>query len=57
METLAAVLRPVDGMQVKSPADIAGLLMVEMGHLTHAIVNAGRLLDIEPLDHIVIEAV
>src|SRR5215216_2634004 len=34
IETLAAVLRPVAREQVRSPADIAGMLMVEMGHLT-----------------------
>jgi len=33
METLAAILRPVKREQVKSPADIAALLMVEMAYL------------------------
>jgi DNA repair protein RadC len=34
METLAAILRPVGREQIKSPADIAPLLMITMGHLT-----------------------
>jgi DNA repair protein RadC len=34
METLAAIMRPVNRLQVKSPADIAPVLMLEMGHLT-----------------------
>jgi hypothetical protein len=34
METLAAVLRPVAREQIRSPADIAGMLMLQMGHLT-----------------------
>lgn len=33
IETLAAVLRPIAREQVRSPADIAGMLMVEMGLL------------------------
>ena len=33
LETLGAILRPVRREQIKSPADIAALLMVEMGHL------------------------
>jgi DNA repair protein RadC len=34
METLAAVLRPVGREQIRSPSDIAGVLMFEMGALT-----------------------
>jgi hypothetical protein len=30
---LAAIMRPVERMQVKSPSDIAGMLMIEMGSL------------------------
>jgi DNA repair protein RadC len=33
LETLAALLRPTPREQVKSPADVAALLMVEMSHL------------------------
>jgi proteasome lid subunit RPN8/RPN11 len=33
LDTLAAVLRPVAREQIKSPADVAGMLMVEMGSL------------------------
>jgi len=33
METMTAVLRPVKREQVRSPQDIAGLLMLEMGYL------------------------
>ena len=33
LETIAAILLPVGREQVKSPRDIAALLMVEMGHL------------------------
>ncbi len=34
LETLATVLRPAGREQITSPAEIAALLMVEMGHLT-----------------------
>src|SRR5262245_4639426 len=34
LDTLAAVLRPVAREQIRSPADVVGLLMVEMGALT-----------------------
>ena len=34
LDTLSTILRPTGREQVTSPADIAGLLMVEMGHLT-----------------------
>jgi DNA repair protein RadC len=33
MDTLAAILRPVAREQIKSPADVAGMLMVSMGSL------------------------
>jgi DNA repair protein RadC len=33
LDTLAALLRPTPREQIKSPADVAALLMVEMGHL------------------------
>jgi hypothetical protein len=33
VDTLAALLRPGSREQIKSPADIAALLMVEMAHL------------------------
>jgi DNA repair protein RadC len=33
MSTLAALLRPRSREQIKSPADVVGLLMVEMGYL------------------------
>jgi RadC-like JAB domain len=33
MSTLAALLRPRSREQIKSPADVVGLLMIEMGHL------------------------
>lgn len=33
LEALTAILQPVDRDQVRSPSDIAGLLLVEMGHL------------------------
>jgi DNA repair protein RadC len=33
IDTLAAVLRPRTREQIRSPVDVAGLLMVEMGHL------------------------
>ena len=33
VEALAAMLRPRSREQIKSPSDVAGLLMVEMGHL------------------------
>jgi hypothetical protein len=33
LDTLAAVLRPLQREQIKSPADVAGMLMVEMGAL------------------------
>lgn len=33
LETLGAILRPMGREQIKSPADVAALLMVEMGHL------------------------
>jgi DNA repair protein RadC len=33
LETIVAVLRPVGREQIRSPTDVAGLLMVEMGHL------------------------
>ncbi len=33
LATLSALLRPPRREQIKSPADVAGLLMVEMGHL------------------------
>lgn len=33
LETLNALLRPAAGERIKSPADIAALLMVDMGHL------------------------
>src|SRR5687767_11201195 len=34
MEALSAVLRPVAREQIRSPGDIAGMLMIQMGHLT-----------------------
>src|SRR5215213_3484778 len=34
METLAAVLRPVGREQIRNPGDVAGMLMLQMGHLT-----------------------
>ncbi len=33
MNTLTALLRPRSREQIKGPADVAGLLLVEMGHL------------------------
>jgi hypothetical protein len=33
MSTLAALLRPRSREQIKSPVDVVGLLMIEMGHL------------------------
>jgi DNA repair protein RadC len=33
LDTLSALLRPIGREKIKSPTDIAGLLMVEMGHL------------------------
>lgn len=33
LDTLASILRPLPREQISSPADIAALLMVEMGHL------------------------
>jgi hypothetical protein len=33
MSTLAAILTPRKREQIKSPSDVAGMLMVEMGHL------------------------
>lgn len=33
LETLGAILRPLNREQIKSPADVAALLLVEMGHL------------------------
>ena len=33
LDTLNALLRPAAGERIRSPADIAGLLMVDMGHL------------------------
>jgi DNA repair protein RadC len=33
LDTIVAILRPIGREQVKSPADVAALLMVEMGHL------------------------
>src|SRR5690242_17487134 len=33
MEVLAAVLRPSERLQVRSPADVAGMLMVTLGQL------------------------
>ncbi len=33
LETLAAILRPTPRDQIKSPSDVAALLMVEMSHL------------------------
>ena len=35
MDTLAAILRPGERVQVRSPADIALVLMLEMGSLMH----------------------
>lgn len=33
LDTVTALLRPSDRTQIKSPADVAALLMAEMGHL------------------------
>ena len=33
LDTLSALLRPSPTEQIRSPADVAGLLMVQMGHL------------------------
>jgi DNA repair protein RadC len=33
LDTLSALLRPSPAEQIRSPADVAGLLMVQMGHL------------------------
>lgn len=33
LDTLAALLRPSPAEQIRSPADVAGILMVQMGHL------------------------
>src|SRR5262249_7279584 len=33
LDTLVALLRPRPREQIKGPADVAGLLMIEMGHL------------------------
>jgi len=35
LDTLVAVLTPVAREQVRSPADVAGMMMVQLGNLDH----------------------